>query len=294
MKLPKLINRYTSSKDYYSYEKDYLYYISQLMKDSDITNINSLKYHVTNAQAKLQSNNRGRDVSIFLSACAFNPFLQNFPVYYISDELMELGFKTTIAPKLSISKCFTEKAIFLYPRKNKLNLKFTIVENNRDPFYHNHEDYLFSYSVFGEKYFKKGLFSHAEKKHMFDFDQLAFLDFSSSSSIDFKNISNIVLNIIGQIFLYMECYQEKGMSIESESSGQGFKQSSGKLLTPPTIGFNERHYVNQQRQSYGSNPDLQGIKKQTHWRRGHWRQYDNGKLTWIRPCLINPLNDDLD
>ncbi|BAQ65562.1 hypothetical protein [Geminocystis sp. NIES-3709] len=275
-KTSKLKNRYTSSKDYYSYEKDYLYILKKHIL-SVCPNIEKIVN--SNILEKLKSNNyvlpNFSDYYTGVSLYAhLRSFIDNFPCFYIDKSFMELAINTELPKQYEIENYFVENAIFLLPKSEKY-YKFIIFNKN------NIKNAMTCPIFYHDKGFEVYPFRFTP-----DLDEIINDKFK-----DFKD-DKIALNLLPQIFLYMATYQDKSMSIVSESSGQGFKKSQGKLLTPPTIGFNERHYVKQQKESYGSNPDLQGIKKQTHWRRGHWRQYDDGKLTWIRPCLINPLTEE--
>lgn len=282
-KLPKLINRYTSSKNYYSYEKDYLYEIKSFIRQI-LGQLNDRDYDIDRFidYGKLVSKEAGTIdnwLAMFLS------IKYDYPVYYISDDFIDLAINTKGKEGITCNSYFVDNAIFLFPKHNQLKIKFCLVSTTI-------AGELFGY--FDRVYVAAKFLSSTNWFNYLFHKENILTNHSLTPKNSYVDLCQDEINLkvaylIPQVFLYMATYQEKGMSIESESSGQGFKQSSGKLLTPPTIGFNERLYVNQQRQSYGSNPDLQGIKKQTHWRRGHWRQYDNEKLTWIRPCLINPI-----
>lgn len=286
-KLPKIINRYTSSPDYYSYEKDYLYEIKQVINRYPFS---SNPCEIVDTITKAMEKGEKLDETTIYHYLLLGSFTEVFPTYYVHNNFIELTYKTGIKTNISLSSPFIEKAVFLYPKYNSINIVFSIV------FYL--DDKIHSYHRF-----KSNQLLHTIHltNDLFNGKELSNEDFTNRYLIPlqqriYEPSSENVFVLIANIFLYMSAYKEEGMKIikEHSTNGIGFKQGKSRLLTPPTIGFSEKEYVeNQHRLVSIPNPDLQGIKKQTHWRRGHWRQYDNGKLTWIRPCLVNPLNDDL-
>ena len=281
----KLKNKYTRNKDYFSYEKDYLYEVKRVINSCPYY---SNPYEIINAINELI--NRGENINedIMYQYILLGSFIENFPVYYVHDSFIELAYKTGIKTGISLSNPFIEKAVFLYPKHNSLRIMFSVL------FYLH--DRIISYHRFSSPLpLQLAKTVHLTNNILYgneisdeDFTNL-FLNSTRTKISD--PINTQVFLLIANIFLYMSAYKEKGMKIIKEhfTNNIGFKQGKSKLLTPPTIGFSEEEYVkNQHRLVSVSNPDLQGIKKQTHWRRGHWRQYDDGKLTWVRPCIINP------
>lgn len=277
----KFTNRYTTNKDYFSYEKDYLYmfnkHIAKPYKEIGLKCMVSLETVEQLKSLHFKIPNTTYSVNTCYSLAMFiKSYCESYPVFYIDKNFLELAKRTDLPCETKITNFFVENAIFLLPKTEDIKFiifskDYTVIENGiiTPCFYFNDYSRFFPF-VDTSREHKKDCFKILKEK-----------GYSERESIFF-------VKLLPQIFLYMATYQEKGMSVVSESKGIGFKKSKEKLLTPPIIGFNERHYINQQRQSFGSNPDLQGIKKQTHWRRGHWRQYDDGKLTWVRPCIINP------
>lgn len=209
--------------------------------------------------------------------------VNNYPFFQIDDSFIELALNSTGKEDVSLSNYFVDNAIFLFSKQNKLKLEYAFVSTNGD-YSHSNEIVIFT---------KHLMSNNLSIQYVPKDNLLTNIALTTKESLEKQRQEQInpkYIYVIPQIFLYMATYQEKGMTVITDSKGQGFKKSSGKLLTPPTIGFNEKHYVSEQNRLYNSNPNLQCIKKQTHWRRGHWRQYDDGKLTWVRPCLINPLD----
>lgn len=287
IKLPKLINRYTSSKDYYSYEKDYLYYLTYLMKQFEIQS--PQEFVDTFNKFEFSKENR------FWACFVYDFFFScNFPVYYIFDDLIEMTLNSKINNNVKIVDCFIDNAVFLFPKNNKLGIKFCTVRNNIDIFGKNDNNCITSRMILSQK------FGNLTCTVLIVKNKLGSnINYQINNVDPVFNFSKEALNnIISQIFLYMSAYSETKLKViaESNTCGIGFKQSQGKLMTPPTIGFAEKKYVeNQKRLVNSTNPNLQGIKKQTHWRRGHWRNQlkliegkKDTELIWIRPMLINP------
>lgn len=286
----KLKNRYTSNKNYYSYEKDYLYAIKRLIKILNIKNIKEVEPTIKKIRSLVTKEDL-QELNVSGVFDYFDSWISSFPVFYISNDLIKIANNTTLPNNISIQNVFIDKAIFLLPIDNDINAKFCVVKNNQDILGNYNDNYItFRFrlnSNFGNQDVSGSIPKHnlnaSSKWHTIG-------DFSGNIG-NINNIQKGIESLVAQIFLYMSAYKEKGMKIIKEYSTNNieFKQGKSKLLTPPTIGFSEEEYVkNQHRLVSVSNPDLQGIKKQTHWRRGHWRQYDDGKLTWVRPCIINP------
>lgn len=277
-----LKNRYAISKDYYSWVSPVEKQGWEEIKQTFIKRYNRFSLNkIKDAFSVL----RKKDLAMLPLAFRMNAIVNSYPFIQIDDSFIELALNSTGKEGISLSNYFVDNAIFLFPRQNKLGIEYVFVSTNGD--YCSSDKII----ILAKHLTSKNLsVQYVHKENL-----LTNMTLTTEETLEKQHkeeINTKYVYLIPQIFLYMATYQEKGMSIEnvSNSNGQGFKKSSGKLLTPPTIGFNERHYVNEQKRLCGSNPDLQGIKKQTHWRRGHWRQYDNGKLSWIRPCLINPLD----
>lgn len=286
------VNRYTSNDTHYSY-RHYVNYLKEQWNGirKEFKNIQCKEFF--DLMKKVDFFSSQEHFSCLQFVLEFDAFFEKYPVFYIDPVLFEKFANTKVPSEIKINNVFINKAIFLFPKQNSLNIDFGIVNctllkelmglmSVKDLI-----DLLSSIVFFKRE---------NRWKHCFSLSQLVV---NNKESISEENLYSdlgvnedeltAINNIIPQIFLYMSLYPDEGITkgtINSNGEGEGFKPSKGGLLTPQMIGLKESQY--ERSTNPVAHPNMQGISKATHWRRGHWRQLDNGKVTWVRPCLINP------
>lgn len=284
----KLTNRYTTNKNYYSYKNDFLGLFKQFGLSVFLDDIECL-YRTRFPKAPTEY----REPQLFWIYFMVDAYKNNYPVYYISPHFIELAKNTSLPNNWELNDCyyFVKNAIFLLPKTesnffNNAKVKWLGFHSNTGFKSENFSEML--EWIFG--CYQNDLGSSAILPCPFPFTSECF---EAGSGYYDKEMLPLA-RLLPHIFLYMATYQEKAygldeLNIVSDRSGRvvkGFRQKE-RLKTPLTIGLQEEKYYRSQIAQ--SNSNLQGIKKATHWRRGHWRKVNEDKLTWIRPCLINAV-----
>lgn len=292
----KLTNRYTTNKNYYSYKNNFLsvfkkvkfiqYFAVKIeqMDDADFVNRWIKKRVYSSAQKQ-------REVELqFLFAYLFvDAYKRNYPVYYLSSKFIDLIKNTKLPIGYDLSnQYFIQNAIFLLPKQEHDLFIYKGRRLQWIGFCSEPNNCLTSSDTIICDYVFGGFENSILTPIIFPFFSEASQALSSAIDQDRFNIVRLLVHV----FLYMATYQEKAYGLDesnivSDHTGQvvkGFGQKE-RLKTPLTIGLQEEKYYRSQISQ--ANPNLQGIKKATHWRRGHWRKVNEDKLTWIRPMLIN-------
>lgn len=286
-------NRYKDSKEYYSYTKDFLHYIKQILKQyltmplDDLITLLNIKFSLI----------KDSDILLLVYALKYS-----FPVYHIDSRLLYLFEKTDSSKIPAISNLFIENAIFLLPRKNPYNIRFIISSSSIPEIKTEFSNTLFNLVVFNSfhEHTNKGViytYNYANRNA----DNLTLHPVLFQEGVDRLPVDVFypVQSLIWQIFLYMSTTYNGG--IEEIITPTNIHNTTPKknrkfgLLTPPTIGKECSEYVRKQKAQYSEHKNSHASPI-THWRRGHWRNQpktingEKGKeLIWIRPTIINPL-----
>jgi len=253
--------------------------------------------------------------------------LNKFPVFYVNEKLCELLANTDYPWDIPLSKLFIPDAVFLFPKNNIFNLRSCTISSNYYEKYHCGYDINGSPDFVSEDFKEQWKGKEEEEKYKDTdilisafyknkeitnravctwnsktrcLEKILSLPSESSSCVIVSSKGQYLYSerklhepeylkkIIPQIFLYMSIYQQNLEPIISPiSSGFSSKPSKKRAyLTPRMIG-EEFTQKNDNVTRIGMKGIGLGVKKATHWRRGHWRRINEDKLTWIRPTLIN-------
>ncbi len=293
---------YISNKDYYSYD-DYIEWIKPIYKSffsQDYTYpVESLNNDKCYIPIKIEEIVDGLEDSYFCEHEYYldeegldnermnwrnieydlRPFLHNYPVYCITPELLAEIDKTEDWERtengryftLDYNKLFTDTALFLFPKSNTYKIKFiTCIYDNCDIWV---RFYYYNTSIKKYDVYESLIESFIE-----------IIDDGSHSDV----INFAFDSLIFKIFYYLSKYPQslpENEPVKYNGAGKGYKESKGGLLTSRML-----RPINQKPEQSSNpvpNPSLQGIKKCTHERRGHWRRLRNGQSKWIPQCTIN-------
>jgi len=204
------------------------------------------------------------------------------PVYCIKKSLIEEFQQTYVGTNIGL---FLELALpqmmFVFPKgimpsaaSKDGYIKYVLF--SMEEFGNNKEfKYQLRWSGFDSQH--RCFFSAKNIRRDGSFKQLSFTGDETLAENSY-NLQNIILQSL--LFLQHNISETpEALPIKKGFASKKGKKEEDKLYYPRWLeDSKKKHSVDSSRGN--------GSEKSTHWRRGHWRHYENGNISWVRPALI--------